>query len=869
MKNSFLYILPLAVLGLLGAFFVSLRAGDDDLTLGRKDIVEIEESFKDGLLSEITEDLLPFELVIMSLTVLPAAVDDDNSDFRLETGDVPLEMALGLIPMLFKSGTEREYLKEIPEERFERAAQRLKSSLASHPNSYGYKFLNEYLGDLEELNGSILGDKLKNYNGWSWMPDESLAFFAWSEVASSSWEAVALEEYGGEEPTADDQEMFLKQFSTWMGKWADKAELITNKLSERGVDSGLDKEVFSEFRAEFLSTYSEEVDGGEGEDANSDAAIGTLNSNEDSTRNRASIEDGASSTMSEDTNAGTARSVIGVVLKSIEHLIVVQSVVDGSPAAEADVRNGDILVPKIEGQEFNTMEEVIGYIGSISPGESLDLQFVRHGQRLTKSITIVDASNLYKSDEPTYKILKHPTQVATILSSWPISREEKKEIMRLFKDEGIYGDIDWPSEFSLSDWKSRSMLRTHIFRYIDSFSIIHYQVLEGLIDSTASNSIIKNNGSRFLERCRENVLRSALFRERLTRAIIDFQTSKHQDTTEELYILLKIANYYDGEFLDEETPALLDSIEQFLVDSDPSHEKGTFRGELENKTAAYPENRIERAQIRETPIYGNFPVEPLFKDAAYRLLKGDIVPNGKLLNANPTEYYDRKQVAEIALERFTLWLENDWPKHPLHETASLNRLIFEGKVVPLFEDLELAYEGLGRPSGELILQRWPDWFNPPKTAAEIDQLPDFRLNSLIAAYRNEKLNVLLGAGPGGLRKLETIINGKNRLVSPEDLNLRIVMRFSREDDFREDYGVPLDYDMSYVDLVTAISRFPQPQSRKYKKQLDRDMETFGIDRQSIVSFFRLGQHDLTPDNGVNFYADYQLLRKEFLDQRNN
>ncbi|GAA1255084.1 hypothetical protein GCM10009677_01130 [Sphaerisporangium rubeum] len=68
---------------------------------------------------------------------------------------------------------------------------------------------------------------------------------------------------------------------------------------------------------------------------------------------------------------------------------VVASVQDGSPAARAGLREGD-LITKIDGTQVTAADTVVGRIRSMTPGTKITLTYVRGGDSATATVTLAE-----------------------------------------------------------------------------------------------------------------------------------------------------------------------------------------------------------------------------------------------------------------------------------------------------------------------------------------------------------------------------------------------------------------------------------------------------------------------------------------------
>jgi serine protease DegQ len=68
---------------------------------------------------------------------------------------------------------------------------------------------------------------------------------------------------------------------------------------------------------------------------------------------------------------------------------LIQDVRRGSPAAEAGLRPGDVIV-QFEGEPIRTVEDLFAAIREHDPGESVELTLVREGERTTADVTLAE-----------------------------------------------------------------------------------------------------------------------------------------------------------------------------------------------------------------------------------------------------------------------------------------------------------------------------------------------------------------------------------------------------------------------------------------------------------------------------------------------
>jgi len=84
----------------------------------------------------------------------------------------------------------------------------------------------------------------------------------------------------------------------------------------------------------------------------------------------------------QDLDAITAQSFEGV-----DQGVLVAQVIEGTPAADADLQRGDVIV-ELNGQPTRTAGAFKSHVSIIAPGDSATLVVVREGKRLTKKVTI-------------------------------------------------------------------------------------------------------------------------------------------------------------------------------------------------------------------------------------------------------------------------------------------------------------------------------------------------------------------------------------------------------------------------------------------------------------------------------------------------
>jgi serine protease DegQ len=72
--------------------------------------------------------------------------------------------------------------------------------------------------------------------------------------------------------------------------------------------------------------------------------------------------------------------------------VLVRDVADGTPAAAAGLRPGDVLT-SLDGQQLTTVEDFLGELRQHRPGDQVDLTFVRDGREQQATATLADNPN--------------------------------------------------------------------------------------------------------------------------------------------------------------------------------------------------------------------------------------------------------------------------------------------------------------------------------------------------------------------------------------------------------------------------------------------------------------------------------------------
>ncbi|MFW0884922.1 Do family serine endopeptidase [Candidatus Acidulodesulfobacterium sp. H_13] len=66
---------------------------------------------------------------------------------------------------------------------------------------------------------------------------------------------------------------------------------------------------------------------------------------------------------------------------------LVSSVLQGSPAAKAGLKSGDVII-RLDGKKVKEMSQLPWLVGNIKPGTKVPMEVIRHGKRITLMITI-------------------------------------------------------------------------------------------------------------------------------------------------------------------------------------------------------------------------------------------------------------------------------------------------------------------------------------------------------------------------------------------------------------------------------------------------------------------------------------------------
>jgi S1-C subfamily serine protease len=103
---------------------------------------------------------------------------------------------------------------------------------------------------------------------------------------------------------------------------------------------------------------------------------------------------------------------MGVKLGTNEGKVVVQGVLDGTPASHAGLKNGDII-DEVGGQSVKRMEQVQKAVRNTSPGQMLQLKTRRSGKSNRVEVRTGDVKHLKEMKEKREK--QQPTQSRIIV----------------------------------------------------------------------------------------------------------------------------------------------------------------------------------------------------------------------------------------------------------------------------------------------------------------------------------------------------------------------------------------------------------------------------------------------------------------------
>nr|MDQ3804425.1 hypothetical protein [Acidobacteriota bacterium] len=182
---------------------------------------------------------------------------------------------------------------------------------------------------------------------------------------------------------------------------------------------------------------------------------------------------------------------------------------------------------------------------------------------------------------------------------------------------------------------------------------------------------------------------------------------------------------------------------------------------------------------------------------------------------------NRAEFAKVVLEHFIrLAAERGIPER------GITRALFDGRLNPDFEDLTLAYEGLGKP--EQI---------PPEVIARLKQSgrmkpnettpPARYLTDVYAQHRNKLWNQRFGS-IADIGTVDTIVYGREVRRSANDILLRLYMRLWG---FPADF-LPRDFNLTYDQVHARYQQHAPDKLAAFDESLRRLAESY-----SAYSYF--------------------------------
>lgn len=87
-------------------------------------------------------------------------------------------------------------------------------------------------------------------------------------------------------------------------------------------------------------------------------------------------------------------AVLGVVLKVTEDGLRVESIVEGSGAERAGLKEGDIL-KAVDGTDVEIAENIVEAIGERTAGEIIEVRYLRDGEEITVSVPLIAREELF------------------------------------------------------------------------------------------------------------------------------------------------------------------------------------------------------------------------------------------------------------------------------------------------------------------------------------------------------------------------------------------------------------------------------------------------------------------------------------------
>ena len=95
------------------------------------------------------------------------------------------------------------------------------------------------------------------------------------------------------------------------------------------------------------------------------------------------------------------RAGLGVVFdERSSDQILISEVTEGSPAAIAGLRRGDVIL-SVDGRRMSSFDDVTRYIGQRSPREQVDIAVLRNGRRMNLQAELASRQQVFEEDEST------------------------------------------------------------------------------------------------------------------------------------------------------------------------------------------------------------------------------------------------------------------------------------------------------------------------------------------------------------------------------------------------------------------------------------------------------------------------------------
>jgi hypothetical protein len=235
----------------------------------------------------------------------------------------------------------------------------------------------------------------------------------------------------------------------------------------------------------------------------------------------------------------------------------------------------------------------------------------------------------------------------------------------------------------------------------------------------------------------------------------------------------------------------------------------------------------------------------LFAEIVYTSLEDrNRVNGGHIDPALNGRYLTIDQVGRIAFERILKYAESVGI-----DQRDITKAIFEGRFCPHFEDLRLLHEGMGVPVG----------IESP-TPAQVVEHKIMQWNRLFGDINR-------------MGEVKTFVNGSEKTINKRDLGIRLLLKFTNTHDFKREFGIDWDGDLTYAEAIRRIrSQHRQGNASEFINNLEEKLNgtpsrgvTGLTDRQCAYSYFRLTAWKA--DTGTNFRNDYEDLRVKFLISR--